>query len=68
MSNNNDKGPLETSEGLVDPKFIMEALTSEMRRLMRSKIEQVHEWMDWMETAHFELPHNVTHVRRKEKV
>ena len=67
MSNNDSKGPLDGSEVVVDPKVLMEALTSEMRRLMKSEMEQVHERMDRMEGTRLEQPHNVPNVRRRER-
>ena len=40
MSNNNTSKGVE---GGVDLKFIMEALTSEVKRIFRAELEQFHE-------------------------
>ncbi|KAA8544717.1 hypothetical protein F0562_019579 [Nyssa sinensis] len=40
---------------LADPKVFMEAMMSEMRRVMKLELEQVHEWIDQMESAHEKL-------------
>ena len=40
MSNNNAS---ESMTGGVDMKFIMEALTSEVKRLFKAELEQFHE-------------------------
>ncbi|KAA8524402.1 hypothetical protein F0562_010807 [Nyssa sinensis] len=53
---------------LADPKVFMEAMLSEMRRVMRVELEQVREWIDQMESAHEGQPQNVPNLRRRERV
>ncbi|KAA8538782.1 hypothetical protein F0562_025474 [Nyssa sinensis] len=45
----------------------MAAMMSEMRRVMKLELEQVHEWIDQMETAHEKLQ-NDPNVRRRGRV
>ncbi|KAA8532252.1 hypothetical protein F0562_032285 [Nyssa sinensis] len=53
---------------LDDPKVFMEAMMSEMRRVMRVELEQVHERIDQMESARERQPQNVPTLRRRERV
>ena len=43
MSNN---GASEGAMGGIEMKFIMEALTSEVKRMFRTKVEQFHERLE----------------------
>ncbi|KAA8535839.1 hypothetical protein F0562_030841 [Nyssa sinensis] len=52
---------------LTDPKVFMEAMLSEMRRMIRVELEQVHERIDQMESAHEKLQ-NAPNVHRRERV
>ena len=61
MSNNN------ASEGVgegVDLKFIMEALTSEVKRIFRAELEQFHKRVE----QSFEHPRNPPTGRRRERL
>ena len=42
--------------GVVDSKLHMEAMTGEMRGMLRVEMEQVHERMDRMENSRVEQP------------
>ncbi|KAA8528675.1 hypothetical protein F0562_036030 [Nyssa sinensis] len=53
---------------LADPKVFMEAMMSEMRRVMRLELEQVHERIDQMEGARERQPQNIPNLRRRERV
>ncbi|KAA8531333.1 hypothetical protein F0562_006042 [Nyssa sinensis] len=53
---------------LADLKVFMEVMLSEMRRVMRLELEQVHERIDQMEGAHERQPPNVPNLRRRERV
>ncbi|KAA8521351.1 hypothetical protein F0562_012030 [Nyssa sinensis] len=53
---------------MADPKVFMEAMLSEMRRVMKLELEQVHEWIDQMESARERQPQNVPNLRRRERV
>ncbi|KAA8541413.1 hypothetical protein F0562_025376 [Nyssa sinensis] len=53
---------------LADPKVFMEAMLSEMRRVMRVELEQVHERIDKMESARKRQPQNVPNLHRRERV
>ena len=53
--------------GEVDPKLHIEAMIGEKWRMLRIKLEQVHEWMDRMENSRVEQPQS-SNWRRREKV
>ncbi|KAA8514753.1 hypothetical protein F0562_017932 [Nyssa sinensis] len=53
---------------LADPKVFMEAMLSEMRRVMKLELEQIHERLDQMESARERQPQNVPNLRRRERV
>uniref|UniRef100_A0A2N9IG11 Reverse transcriptase n=1 Tax=Fagus sylvatica TaxID=28930 RepID=A0A2N9IG11_FAGSY len=53
---------------LADPKVFMEAMMSEMRRVMKIEMEQVHERIDQMENRREEQPQNGRNLRRRERV
>ncbi|KAA8541310.1 hypothetical protein F0562_025273 [Nyssa sinensis] len=53
---------------LADPKVFMEAMMSEMRRVMRVELGQVHERIDQIENARERQPQNVPNLRRRERV
>ncbi|KAA8546951.1 hypothetical protein F0562_003380 [Nyssa sinensis] len=53
---------------LADPKVFMEAVMSEMRRVMKLELEQVHERIDQMESACERQPQNVPNLHRRERV
>ena len=61
MSNNNAS---ESVAGGVDLKFIMEALTSEVKRIFRAELEQFHERVE----QSFEHPRNPPTERRRERL
>ena len=46
----------EDDTKLVDPKVFLEAMMSEMRRVMKMEMAQVHERIDQMENRHEEQP------------
>ncbi|KAL5776923.1 hypothetical protein ACOSP7_009849 [Xanthoceras sorbifolium] len=54
--------------GKVDTKFIMEALTREMGRLLRAEMEPIHERLDRVENTRAEQPPPVPQARRRERV
>ncbi|KAA8529750.1 hypothetical protein F0562_034150 [Nyssa sinensis] len=53
---------------LADPKVFLGAMLSEMRRVMKLELEQVHERIDQMESARERQPQNVPNLRRRERV
>ena len=59
MSNNRAS---ESMTGGVDMKFIMEALTSEVKRIFKAEMEQFHEKVEQI----FEQPRNPPTGRRRE--
>ena len=61
MSNNSAS---ESTSGGVDMKFIMEALTSEVKRIFKAELEQFHERMK----QSFEQPLNPLTMRRRERL
>jgi hypothetical protein len=52
MTHNSGKSIAEDDTKLADPKGFMEAMMSEMRRVMKMEMEQIHEWIDQMENVH----------------
>ena len=68
MSNNKDKNTFKNASEEVDMKFVMKALIGEMKRILRSKMGQVHEGIDWVENACVEQPKNAPNVRRRHRV
>ena len=61
MSNN---GASEGVTGGIDMKFIMEALTSEIKRIFRAELEQFHERVE----QSFKHPRNPPTRRRRERL
>jgi hypothetical protein len=49
MSHDSGKSIGEGDTKLTDPKVFMEAMMSEIRRVMKMEMEQVHERIDQME-------------------
>ncbi|OWM87050.1 hypothetical protein CDL15_Pgr006594 [Punica granatum] len=68
MSQNSSKSILEGATELPDSKILIEAMMSEMRRVMRLEFEQVHERIDLMENKRVEQPRNAPNARRRERV
>jgi len=68
MSYDSGKSIAEGDTKLADPKVFMEAMMSEMRRVMKIEMEQVHEWIDQMENRREEQPQNGRNLRRRERV
>ena len=68
MSHNNAKSNAEGATDLADPKMFMEAMMSEMRRVMKLELEQVHERIDQMESTHEKQPQRILNVRGRARV
>jgi hypothetical protein len=68
MSHDSGKSIAEDDAKLADPKMFMEAMMSEMRRVMKMEMEQVHERIDQMENRREEQPQNGHNFRRRERV
>jgi hypothetical protein len=68
MSHDSGKSIAEGDTKLADPKVFMEAMMSEMRRVMKMEMEQVHERIDQMENRPKEQPQNGRNFRRRERV
>ena len=68
MSHDSGKSIAKDDTKLADPKVFMEAMMSEMRRVMRMEMEQVHERIDQMENRREEQPQNGRNLRRRERV
>ncbi|GMY14351.1 putative cysteine-rich receptor-like protein kinase 9 [Fagus crenata] len=68
MTFDSGKSIAEDDTKLVDPKVFMEAMMSEMRRVMKIEMEQVHERIDQMENRREEQPQNGRNLRRRERV
>ena len=68
MSHNSGKSVSNDATPLADPKVFMEAMVSEMRRMMKFEMEQVHERIDRMENSVEMQPQNGPNFRRRERV
>jgi hypothetical protein len=67
MSHDSGKSIAEGDTKLANPKVFMEATMSEMRRVMKMEMEQVHERIDQMENRREEQPQNGRNFRRRER-
>jgi hypothetical protein len=68
MTHDSGKSIAEDDTKLADPKVFMEAMMSEMRRVMKMEMEQIHERIDQMENRREEQPQNCCNLRRRERV
>jgi hypothetical protein len=68
MSHDSGKSIAEDYTKLADPKVFMEAMMSEMRRVMKMEMEQGHERIDKMENRREEKPQNGRNLSRRERV
>jgi hypothetical protein len=68
MTQDSGKSIAENDTKLTDPKVFMEAMMSEMRRVMKMKMEQIHERIDQMENRREEQPQNGRNLRRRGRV
>ena len=41
----------DNNQGIMDPKLAMEAVVGEMRRMMKTELDLIHERLDWVENA-----------------
>jgi mRNA-degrading endonuclease RelE of RelBE toxin-antitoxin system len=67
MTQDSGKSIAENDTKLTDPKVFMEAMMSEMRRVMKMEMEQIHERIDQMENRREEQPQNGRNLRRRGK-
>ena len=58
MSRDSSTSNAEDDTKLADPKMFLEAMMSEMRRVMKMEMVQVHERIDQMENKREEQPQN----------
>uniref|UniRef100_A0A7N2M5G4 Reverse transcriptase n=1 Tax=Quercus lobata TaxID=97700 RepID=A0A7N2M5G4_QUELO len=68
MSRDSGKSIAEDDIKLADPKVFLEAIMSEMRRVMKMEMTQVHERIDQMENRREEQPQNGRNLHRRERV
>ena len=68
MLDEKDKNTFGNALEEVDLKFLTKALMGKMRRVLRAKMEQVHERIDQVENARVEQPQNTPNVCRRQKV
>jgi hypothetical protein len=68
MTHDSGKSIAEDYTKLADPKVFMEAMMSEMRRMVKMEMEQIHERIDQMENRREEQPQNSHNLRRRERV
>ena len=68
MSHDSGKSIAEDDTKLADPKAFLEAMMSEMRRVMKMEMTQVHERIHQMENRREEQPQNGCNLRRRERV
>ena len=68
MTYDSGKSITEDDTKMAEPKVFMEAMMSEMRRVMKIEMEQVHERIDQMKNRREEQPQNGRNLRRRERV
>jgi hypothetical protein len=68
MTQDSGKSIAENDPKLTDPKVFMEAIMSEMRRVMKMEMEQIHERIDPMENRCEEQPQNGRNLCRRGRV
>jgi len=68
MCHDSGKSIAKDDTKLADSKMFMEAMMSEMRRVMKMEMEQVHERIDQMENRREEQSQNGRNLRRRERV
>jgi hypothetical protein len=68
MTQDSGKSIAENDTKLTDSKVFMEAMMSEMRRVMKMEMEQIHERIDQMENRREEQPQNGRNLRRRGRV
>ncbi|KAB1206664.1 hypothetical protein CJ030_MR7G001522 [Morella rubra] len=66
MSHNSGKSVSNDATTLADPKVFMEAMVSEMRRMMKFEMEQVHERIDRIEQLRIQAQNGPNFVDGKE--
>jgi hypothetical protein len=67
LTHDSGKSIAKDDTKLADPKVFMEALMSEMRRVMKMEMEQIHERIDQMENRREEQPQNGRNLCRREE-
>jgi hypothetical protein len=68
MTQDSGKSIAKNDTKLTDQKVFMESMMSEMRRVMKIEMEQVHERIDQMENRREEQPQNGRNLRRRGRV
>jgi hypothetical protein len=68
MTQDNGKSIAEDETKLADLKVFMEAMISEMRRVTKMEMEQIHERIDRMENRREKQPQNGRNSCRRERV
>jgi hypothetical protein len=68
MTQDSGKSIAENDTKLTDLKVFMEAMMSEMRRVMKMEMEQIHERIDQMENRREEQPQNGLNLCRRGRV
>jgi hypothetical protein len=68
MAQDSGKSIVENDTKLTDPKVFMEAMMSEMRRVMKTEMDQIHERIDQMENRREEQPQNGCNLHRRGRV
>jgi hypothetical protein len=68
MSYDSGKSIAKDDTKLANPKVFVEAMMSEMRRMMKMEMEQVHKRIDQMENRREEQPQNGRNLCRRERI
>jgi hypothetical protein len=68
MAQDSGKSIVENDTKLTDPKVFMEEMMSEMRRVMKTEMDQIHERIDQMENRREEQPQNGRNLHRRGRV
>ena len=59
---------MSSNENQFDPKFMMEALMNEMKRMMRGEMDQIHKRLNQIEFNQVDQPRNTTNGHQRRKV
>ena len=59
---------MSNNENRFDPKFMMEALMNEMKRMVKEEMDQIHERLDQIKSNQVDQPRNTTNGYQRNKV
>ena len=59
---------MSSNENQFDPKFMMEALMNEMKRMMKGGMDRIHERLDHIESNQVDHPRSNANGHQRKKV